>query len=201
MQTVIIGLTGPTGSGKTTLSDIAKKYGFCIINADSVARDVVKKGESLLKKLDGEFLGVLDSDGGLDRAALAKKAFCSKESTEKLNSIMLPVITDRISSIIDEYKSGGKSKILLDAPTLFEAGADKFCTKTVGVLCDKEVRKLRIIKRDNITEDAAVRRINAGKPDSFYREKCDYILNNNGNIKEFSAACEKFIKTVFGDNV
>lgn len=200
MQTVVIGLTGPTGSGKTTLSDVARKYGFGIINADKVARDVVKKGEPLLNKLEEEFAGVV-KNGELDREELAKKAFGSKAATEKLNGIMLPVITDRINGIINEYKSQNRGKILLDAPTLFEAKADKLCTITVGVLCDRKVRISRIIKRDNISEESAIRRINAGRPDSFYKEKCDYILNNNGDINEFYAICEEFIKTVFGDNV
>ncbi len=192
MQKFVVGLTGPTGSGKSTAREVAAELGFFCIDADKVARDAVRIGSPLLPILQKEFGDVLNLDGSLNRAKLASAAFCDTANTEKLNSIMLPHIVGRIENII---KSSESDFVLLDAPTLFEAGAQKICQRTVGVVADENIRLKRIMERDKITEDAATLRISAGKPTSFYKEKCDYILTNNATADEFcSAAKDLFIK-------
>ena len=192
MQKFVVGLTGPTGSGKSTAREIAAELGFFCIDADKVARDATKAGSPLLPVLQKEFGDILNLDGSLNRAKLASAAFCDTASTEKLNSIMLPYIVKMIEHIIEGTKS---ILILLDAPTLFEAGANKLCKKTVGVVADESIRLKRIMARDNITEDAAKLRMSAGKQQSFYEENCDYILTNNSTADEFIlSAKELFTK-------
>lgn len=188
MQRFIVGLTGPTGSGKSTARKVAEALGYFCIDADKVARDATAKGSPLLPILQKEFGDILNPDGSLNRAELAKKAFCNKESTERLNSIMLPHIVGLIEDII---KGSESNLILLDAPTLFESGANKICQKTVGVIADESVRLKRIMARDNLLEDAAKLRISAGKPQSFYEENCNYILTNNATADEFNLSAKK----------
>jgi dephospho-CoA kinase len=113
--------------------------------------------------------GILLCDGTLDRKALAKAAFSSKAQTELLNKTILPFILSEIENIIANTK---EEYILLDAPTLFEGGADNLCNVAIGVIANREVRYNRIVARDNLTHDRAESRINAGKPDEFYKEKC-----------------------------
>ena len=185
---MIIGLTGPTGAGKSSASSVAEKLGFKIIDCDKLARVAVEKGTDGLKSLVVAFgEDILNTDGTLNRKALAQKAFAEKEKTELLNKTILPHIVKLV-----EKESVG-DKILLDAPTLFESGIDSMCDSTVAVLCDTEIRLSRIMKRDGIDKESAMLRIGAGKTDEFYNQNADYIIYNNGDSEVF---CENFKKII-----
>ena len=182
----IIGLTGPTGSGKSTVAKYFSDSGVSVIDCDLVAREVTEIGSELLPLLADAFGNeILANDGSLIRKELAKKAFSSKQETEKLNSIMLPFIADRIKGMLDVFVSDGVECVMLDAPTLFESGLDSICDSVLAVLCDRETRKKRIIERDSLTEEQALTRLSAGKPDSFYKEKTQHIVVNDGEMAKF----------------
>ena len=194
----IIGLTGPTGSGKSTIAKYFSDSGVEIIDCDLVAREVTDIGSELLPLLADAFGDeILADDGSLIRKELAKRAFSSKTQTEKLNSIMLPFIANRIKEILDVFATDGVECVMLDAPTLFESGLDSICDSVLAVLCDEEIRKERIIERDNLTEEQAVTRLSAGKPDSFYTEKTRHIVVNDGEMAKFLDDISK----VFGELV
>lgn len=177
---IIIGLTGPTGAGKSSLKPIAEKLGYKVIDCDKTARQAVKQGTKGLIALVSTFgEDILLSDGSLNRKALAQKAFSTPQNTELLNKTLLPFITELV------LKECEGDKILLDAPTLFESGLDAKCTATVGVLADRNTRLERIKSRDNISEPQALIRINAGKTDEFYKKNADHIIYNNGDPIEF----------------
>ena len=173
-MSLIIGLTGPTGSGKSSASSEAQNQGFKVINCDKLARVAVEKGTEGLVKLTQVFGdGILNTDGTLNRKVLAQKAFSSAENTKLLNETLLPIIAKMVKAeATGEY-------VLLDAPTLFESGIDSICDSTIAVLADRDIRFERIMKRDNMDEDAANLRINAGKNEDFYKAKADYIIYNN----------------------
>lgn len=181
----LIGLTGPTGAGKSSLKTVAEKFGYKVIDCDVLARKAVEKETEGLKALVLAFgKDILESDGSLNRGALAEKAFINKESTELLNKTLLPFIADMVMA---ECKD---NDVLLDAPTLFESGLNTKCTATIAVLAESGIRLSRIMARDNISEDAARLRMNAGKTDDFYIKNADYIIYNNCDIqllkKDFS---------------
>lgn len=177
---IIIGVTGPTGAGKSLASKTAEGLGFKVINCDLVARQAVEKGSRGLKALVEVFgEGILLESGELNRKALAAIAFATKEKTELLNKTLLPFVAELVK------KECNSDKVLLDAPTLFESGLDSICSKTVAVLSNTETRLGRIIERDGITKEEALLRINAGKPDEYYINKADKIIYNNGNADEF----------------
>lgn len=192
MSIKVIGLTGPTGAGKTTVCEAAKTLGIAVINADVVAREVVLPGQPALNELAKCFgSSILKADGSLDRSELARLAFSDKEKTEKLNKTILPFIVDRINEIISQLQCAGKTAVLLDAPTLYESGADKICDEVIAVLCPLEIRRERIIKRDKLSEKDADIRMKAQKSDDFYKERTNNIIINDGSVEQlFSKSTE-----------
>ncbi len=189
---IIVGLTGPTGAGKSSAAAICKSLGVKHIDCDLIARKATERGEEGLIAVANAFgRDILDDDGTLNRKVLAEKAFKDKDSTELLNKTLLPIIHKMVLKEID------CDRVLLDAPTLFESGADEICHKTVAVLADKEIRLGRILSRDNITDEQALLRINAGKPDDFYKEKCDFVIYNNSDENTFIDSFLNLLKEIF----
>ncbi|MEE0896624.1 MAG: dephospho-CoA kinase [Acutalibacteraceae bacterium] len=187
----IIGLTGPTGAGKSSLKTVAENLGYKVIDCDITARKAVEKGTKGLMALVNTFgEDILFSDGSLNRKALAQKAFSTPQNTELLNKILLPFITELV------LKECEGDKVLLDAPTLFESGLNEKCTATVGVLADRETRIERIKNRDNLSEDEALTRINAGKTDEFYKQNADFVIYNNGETEEFQKEFEVILSKI-----
>ena len=192
-MSITVGLTGPTGAGKSAASAAALKMGVKVIDCDRVAREAVKKGSKGLCALISVFGDdILLSDGQLNRARLAERAFSSDENTALLNKTILPFISELVRQQMD------CEKILLDAPTLFESGLDSVCDCTIAVLADEKVRLKRIIARDNLTLNEAKRRISAGKSDNFFIKNADYVICNNADGKEFINEAEALFKKIFG---
>lgn len=175
----IIGLTGLTGAGKSTVAQKLMAYGCYHIDADKVAREVINNNENVKNKLKERFgSDVINTDGTTNRPLLASRAFADEESTNALNKITHPAVIEEIKSIIKDMKEVGYRGIIIDAIALFESGLDSLCDFNVTVIAPKEIRLERIIKRDNITEEKALERINAQKDESFFTNKADFVLWN-----------------------
>ena len=173
----IIGLTGPTGAGKSTVSKMLQDNGFFVADGDAVAREIVEKGSPVLEKLVDVFSkDILSSDGNLIRSELAKRAFKDEESLALLNSITHPEI-DRI--IFDRINNAeGCKGAIIDAAALIESKIADKCDILCVVTAPKEIRLQRVMERDGISEEAAKTRMSAQKEDSFYTEKADIVINN-----------------------
>lgn len=176
----IIGLTGGSGTGKGTVAARMRELGAGWVDADAVYRDLCAANREMLAALNAAFGGVTDETGALDRPKLAKIVFSDPEKLAKLNEITIPYI--RAASLDAMQAQADCPIVLYDAPTLFEGGVDDLCEKTIGVLADTETRVQRVMARDGISEEAARARILAQPDDGFYRARCDYIIENNGDL-------------------
>ena len=184
---MVVGLTGQTGAGKSTVSKVFAENGYAVIDADLVARKVVEKGSKCLGEIEEIFgSGVISPEGTLDRKALANIVFTDKVKLETLNTIIYPYITGEILRQIKANSRKGEKLILLDAPTLFESRADDFCEIIISVLADPDIREKRITARDGITTKQARDRMNSQLDEEFFVSRSDYIIHNNGTIDTVS---------------
>jgi dephospho-CoA kinase len=183
----VLGLTGASGSGKSFATSVLEQDGFFVIDADKTARKVVESGSPCLNDLSEVFgVEIINADGTLNRKLLAKNAFANKSSLEKLNSITHPFITKEINSELAILEQKGESLVVLDAPTLFESGADSICDTILAIIAPKELCLKRIVERDLITIEQAKERINAQPIDEYYTSRAEYVIMNNDNIEIFT---------------
>ena len=190
----IIGLTGMSGAGKSTVCEVFRRRGFSVIDCDKLAWEVAADRD-FLNELQRRFpVSVLNADGSLDRAATAKAIFSDDGKRKLYNQIIFPYI---IYKIIREIRSAD-GDILLDAPTLFDAELEMICTAVIGVTASAEICAKRITERDNITPERAAERLSAQYGAEFFKKHCDHIIENNGTVEELIERAEKMTDNLKG---
>ncbi len=196
---VIVGLTGQSGAGKTLACDYFKKCGFAIINCDLVAREVVGDGTNCLNDLALAFSNIiLNEDGTLNRKALSGIVFNNKEKLKQLNKTIFPYILSKINVQINTLNKNGFDVIILDAPTLFESGANELCDIIISVIANKDTRINRIIERDKLSAVEATARINSQYDEEFFIKNSNFIIRNDSSYEQLSNSlklAEIFINT------
>ena len=189
---MVIGLTGQTGAGKSTVSKVFVQNGFRLIDADAISRHVVARGSHCLADLQECFTdAILTPDGELDRKVMASIAFSDHRKLEMLNTIMYPYIVGEILRMIHRFSQQNHKLILLDAPTLFESRADDFCDLIISVVAKPELRMQRIMERDHISEKAAQQRMEMQLTEEFFRLHSDTVLENNSSFSELWDAAQE----------
>lgn len=194
----IVGLTGPTGSGKGYVCDYLKKMGCYVVDTDLVAREITMKNSPHLVTLAAYFgEDIITAEGELDRKLLASRAFKDKPSQELLNSLTHPEII-RISHerCIDALENGAAAAVI-DAPLLFECGADKICDTVIAVIAPKDIRIERIMQRDSITKEQALQRMSVQHDDEFYTKKAQFTVRSYAPFEvedELDTFMRKYLK-------
>ncbi len=195
----VIGLTGPTGSGKSTVARVLEEKGCRLIDADELSRKAVEPHTDCLAALVKAFSpDILNEDGTLNRPALAKRAFATPELTALLNSIVHPCVIQMTDDLLKLARREHCSVAVIDAPLLFQAGMGAICHCTVAVLAPTEQRLQRICARDGITSQQAKLRMAAQPDDDYYRSRATVVLHNNGDLLSLQEAANRFFEQIEG---
>ena len=188
---MIIGITGGTGCGKTTLLKTIAEKGGLILDCDAIYHELLATDISLLNAIETRFPGTVEN-GTLQRKKLGAIVFSDEKALKDLNKITHGAIKAEVLR-----RLAHKPKLAaIDAIALFEGGQAELCDTTVAVTAPEEVRIQRLMLRDNISEDYARSRIAAQHPESWFREHCDCTLENNGTEKQFSEKCLAFFNNL-----
>ena len=195
----IIGVTGPTGSGKTLLTEYFASLNITTINADELYHSMLVPPSLCLDAIREKFGDeVFSSDGTLSRERLGNIVFNDKEKLDLLNDTVLSIVLDEIRRQIAVLEKSGTEFLIIDAPTLIESGFHRECDTVISVIAPRDERIKRISLRDGISDERATERVRAQKDDLFYVESSDEVIYNDSTEADFilkiKEAAKKYLK-------
>lgn len=184
-MTLVFGLTGGIGSGKSTVAEIFRRAGVPIVDADALARRVVTAGSPGLAALVGLFgQEILLESGELDRRALAQRVFASDAERELLNGIVHPLVRREAEREFARLAAEGHEVVGYDVPLLFETGQEENFRPVVVVSVPVPAQLARVVRRDGLSDEEAEARIEAQLPLSEKAERADFVIDNSGTLDE-----------------
>ena len=186
---MIIGITGGTGCGKTTLLTEIEKLGSLVLDCDAIYHDLLIRDTTLLTAIENRFPGVVE-EGRLNRKKLGAIVFSDAQALMDLNTITHGAVKQEV---LCKLKNQPKLAAI-DAIALFESGMAELCDVTVAVTAPGEQRISRLMARDGITEAYAISRIQAQPTEEYFRNNCGYVLENDGDGAQFRHKCLAFFR-------
>ena len=180
----VIGLTGNFGSGKSTIANMFEDLGAKVIDADTVAREIVEPEKDAWKEIVENFgEDIINEDKTLNRKLLANIVFSNEEKRQLLNSITHPKIVKAIREFINDCNSKNTEVVIVEASLIVEKGGMKdLIDKLIVVSTNEDIQLKRVIKRDEISENDAIRRINSQMPISEKIKHADFIIDNSNGF-------------------
>ena len=188
---MILGITGGTGSGKTTLLNIIRQQGGLVLDCDAIYHDLLRSDTTMLEAIETRFPGTV-RDGALDRKKLGGIVFADEGALLDLNAITHTAVKQEVLRRLAD----APALVAIDAIGLFEGGLAELCHTTVAVTAPEEMRIVRLMNREGISREYAQKRIAAQKSEAWFREKCDYVLENDGTLDAFATKCLAFLRQI-----
>ena len=193
----ILGITGGSGSGKTTALSVLREMGALVVDADAVYHELLHSDQALLETISARFPGTV-SMHALDRKRLAEAVFGDPDALADLNAITHPAVIAETKRLLREHAMNGGGLAAIDAIGLIGSGLDELCDKVYAVVAEREVRLRRIMRRDGLSRERALARIDAQQPDEFFVSHCSAVLHNDSTEKAFRSLCEKtFMEDIY----
>ncbi len=194
-ESIILGVTGGIGSGKSTVSSILKELGAVVIDADVISREVVEPGKMALDELTQEFgKDILDDWGQLNRKELAARVFNDVNKLRILNSIVHKYVVQKIQQNVEEQLLKQTKIIVIDAPIPIKNGFLDLCDEVWTVFAQMEIRVERIMNRNGMTYEEAVSRIKSQVSDEEYLSIANKVINNDDDVTTLRQEVESQFK-------
>jgi dephospho-CoA kinase len=181
-----VGLTGGIATGKTFVVSVLRELGCEVIDADTVAHQVIEPGQPAYRDIVNYFgSGILNEDGTVNRAALGAIVFADKDQREKLNSIVHPRVFEAQEKWFRDVANRDPNAIaVIDAALMIETGSYRRFDKLIVVYCDPELQVQRLMDRNNLTREQAIARISAQMPSEEKLKYGDYIINTSSGFED-----------------
>ena len=186
---MILGITGGTGCGKTTLLRMIEEMGGLVLDCDAIYHRLLRTDPKLLQAIENRFPGSV-KDGALQREFLGNLVFSDPAALNDLNRITHQAVKEEILRALEN----APELTAIDAIGLFEAELDRLCDVTVAVIAPREVRIRRLMERDGISRSYAEKRIDAQPDSEAFQARCHYFLENSGSEAEFRAKSLAFFR-------
>lgn len=194
---MILGLTGFSGAGKSTVAQIFKENGFYHLDCDLIVHERVYQDPTVLNALADEFGKEIIEDGALNRAVLRNYTMGDPKALQRLNHLVMPFILAAVNADLLVHKD---QHIILDAPLLFESGLDQKCDRVLSVIADHKAAAERIIQRDHLLPNEAEKRLSSQHLAEYYIDKSDYILQNNEDLNALHQETANLIELILKDH-
>ena len=188
---MILGITGGSGCGKTTLLNLIRDRGGLVLDCDEIYHELLLSDKKMLEAIDGRFPGVVEN-GTLNRKKLGQIVFADESALLDLNAITHAAVKREVLRRLEAKPA----LAAIDAIGLFEGKLAELCDVTVAVVAPTELRVQRLMQRDGISEDYARSRIAAQHEEGWFRERCDHVLENDSTLDAFTRKCLAFLHTI-----